>query len=188
MSYTQAITHRVETMEMNVNPTNPDTLPPELGSVGGLVIVPEAGDFTGLGAESTSPQHKASISLKDSHKSDPASTATLVMSSSNSIQVFVSPAPANGWKSSRPAVAPLGQMMHGFSTTGAQVDDVIVVATVVAYVDVEVRAGITSEGQQYATSMSYNPHASDSDSNRLAPSMRSLHVALVTEFSAYSGT
>jgi hypothetical protein len=168
-------------MEMNVNPTNPDTLPPELGSVGGL-------GSTGLGAESTSPQHNASISLKDSHKSDPASTATLVMSSSNSIQVFVSPAPANGWKSSRPAVAPLGQMMHGFSTTGAQVDDVIVVATVVAYVDVEVRAGITSEGQQYATSMSYNPHASDSDSNRLAPSMRSLHVALVTEFSAYSGT
>ena len=121
MSYKQAITHRVETMEMNVNPTNPDTLaPPELVSVGDLVIVPEAGDAvkgsTGLGAESTPPQHKASISLKDSHKSDPASTATLVMSSRNSIQVFVSPAPTNGWKSSRPAVAPLGQMMHGLST------------------------------------------------------------------------
>ena len=136
MSYKQAIMQIVETMEMNATSTNPDTLaPPELGSVEDLVIVPEAGDAvkgsTGLGAESTSPQHKASISLKDSHKSDPASTATLVVSSSNSIQVFVSPAPANGWKSSRPAVAPLGQMMHGFSTSGAQVDDVVVVATVV---------------------------------------------------------
>ncbi len=94
MSYTymQAITHRVEAIEMNVNPTNPDTLapPPKAGDVGK--------GSTGLGAESTSLQHNASISLIDSHNSDPPSTATLDMPSSNSLQVFISPAPANGWK------------------------------------------------------------------------------------------
>jgi hypothetical protein len=39
--YTQAITHAVETMDMNAKSTNPDTLaPPELGSVGDLAMVP----------------------------------------------------------------------------------------------------------------------------------------------------
>jgi hypothetical protein len=53
-------------------------------------VMPKARDVVkdseGLGTESTSPQHNASISLIDSHKSDPPSTATLVMPSSNSVQ------------------------------------------------------------------------------------------------------
>jgi hypothetical protein len=89
MSYRQAITHHiVEAMEINVNPTNIDTLtPPEQGSVGDLVAVPDGDDVkdsAGLVTESTSPQHNASISLIDSHESDPPSTAILVMPSSNS--------------------------------------------------------------------------------------------------------
>jgi hypothetical protein len=89
MSYRQAITHQiVEAMEINVNPTNIDTLtPPEQGSVGDLVAVPDGDDVkdsAGLVTESTSPQHNASISLIDSHESDPPSTAILVMPSSNS--------------------------------------------------------------------------------------------------------
>jgi hypothetical protein len=89
----QAIMHRVEVTEMNVNPTNPDTDSLlELGSVGGLAVVTKAGDVVkgsmGLGAESTLPQHIPSMSLKDSHKSDPSSTATLVMLSSNSLKSY----------------------------------------------------------------------------------------------------
>jgi len=72
-----------------VNPTNIYTLaPPEQGSVGDyLVAVPDGDDVkdsAGLVTESTSPQHNASISLIDSHKSDPPSTTILVMPSSNS--------------------------------------------------------------------------------------------------------
>ena len=87
-------------MEMNVIRTNRDTRSPaKLGSVGGLVVVPDEDDVkgsTGLGAESTSRQQNAPMSLIDSHKSDPPSTTTLVVPSSNSCQVFDSPAPANG--------------------------------------------------------------------------------------------
>ena len=112
-------------MEMNVIRTNRDTRSPaKLGSVGGLVVVPDEDAVkgsTGLGAESTSRQQNASMSLIDSHKSDPPSTTTLVVPSSNSCQVFDSPAPANG---------SLGQLMRGLSTSGAEVDNVVVVATV----------------------------------------------------------
>ncbi len=52
---------------------------------------------------------------------------------------------------------------------------------------VEVGEGVTSDGQQYATSMSYNPHAFDPDSKCLTPSMSSSHVNFDTEF-AGSGT
>ena len=72
-----------------MNPTNIDTLAhPEQGSVGDyLVAVPDGDDVkdsAGLVTESTSPQHNASISLIDSHESDPPSMAILVMPSSNS--------------------------------------------------------------------------------------------------------
>jgi hypothetical protein len=102
--HTQAKTLKVETMEINVNSTSPYTLaPPEQRPVGDLAVVPDGNvvkGSTGLGAELSSPQQNAAISLIDSHKSNPTSTATLVMLSSNSFQVFVSLAPVNGWKSS----------------------------------------------------------------------------------------
>ena len=41
---------------------------------------------------------------------------------------------------------------------------------------------VSSEGQQYATSMSYNPHALDPDSNRLAPSAKPEHVAVLPSY------
>jgi hypothetical protein len=50
MSYIQAIMHRVEMMVMNKNPTDPDTLaPPELGSEGNLVMVPNGNVGKGSG-------------------------------------------------------------------------------------------------------------------------------------------
>ena len=41
---------------------------------------------------------------------------------------------------------------------------------------------VSLEGQQYATSMSYNPHSSDPDSNHLAPLTRPKHVAVLPSY------
>ncbi len=79
---------------MNVNPTNPDTLALPLKTYDVVK------GCAGLGAELMLRQPNALMSLMNSHNSDPSSTATLDMLSSNFLQVFVSPALASGWKSS----------------------------------------------------------------------------------------
>jgi hypothetical protein len=133
--------------------------------------------------EGTVGQHKDSIWLINSHKSDPAFTLSLAMPSSISLQVIVSSAPP-GWTSSYPAVAPFEQMMH---VSAAKVEDVVVVHARLSSNDIVVGAGVSSSsgGQQYSASMSYSAHAFDPDSNRVAPSMSSLHVEV---FPLYSGT
>jgi len=87
MSYIQAITHRVEAMEMNLNPTNPDThyLRPKL-----VMLVRVAQGWK-------QDRHHVNT-MPQCHSFDPSSTATLVIPSSISLQVCVSPAPASGWK------------------------------------------------------------------------------------------
>jgi hypothetical protein len=61
----------------------------------------------------------------------------------SSKHVMEFPLDAFGTKSS-PAVMPFGQMMHGSLTSGAIVEEVVVVATVVSSSGIGVGAGVTT--------------------------------------------
>ena len=89
-------------------------------------------DSERLRTESTSPQHNASISLIDSHKSDPPTTAILVMPSSNSLQ---SSFPATYRWSDIIIIG--GSAIRAISTSGA-----VVVATVVSSTGIRVGTGV----------------------------------------------
>ena len=94
-------------------------------------------DSEGLRTESTSPQHNASISLIDSHKSDPPSTAILVMPSSNSLRrLFPS---TYRWSD---IIIIGGSAIRAISTSGAEVGDTVVVATVVSSTGIRVGTGV----------------------------------------------
>ena len=95
----------------------------------------------GLGTESTSPQHIASISSIDSHKSDPFSTATLVTLSKEFLTVLFPPAPANCWEIIIIGGGAIQTNNEGLSSSGAEVDNVVVVVVATGLQSMGIRVG-----------------------------------------------